>query len=101
MTLDSLRRRMRAEHARMGFEGRLALTLDQGDGDAAYVTHWVRPEGAAFEDCVAVGRGSLTDCLDGLRRYADAYRRRPTAAEVGLTLGLAPAVAPHYSVAAE
>ncbi len=102
MTLDQVRRRIRAEHARMGFEGRLALTLEDSAGrDGAYITHWVRPDGAAFEECVAVGHGTVSACLDGLRRYADAYRRRPTVEEVGRTLGLPPSVPAHFRVAAE
>lgn len=104
MTIEQLRRRLRAEHARMGFEGRLALTLEQERSDAAYITHWMKPAGGAFEDCVAVGHGSLADCLTALRRYADGYRRKPTVDEVGRTLGLAevsPKGAPHHCVAAE
>ncbi len=90
MTLDQLRRRLRTVHARLGMEGRLALTLDQDVGDRCYVTHWVRPDGSAFEDCRAVGQGTVVECLAALERYAAAYRPQLTAEDVGRTLGLLP-----------
>lgn len=110
MTIAQLRRRLREQHARMGFEGRLALTLEldeRGDDpDSAYVTHWFRPQGAAFEECVAVGHGTLEACLAAVGRYAEAYRPRPSLEELGRTIGLPPQRPVHppaarHSLAAE
>ena len=44
--------------------------------------------GEAFEDCRAVGVGTVAECLAALDRYAGAYVRKPTVAEVGRTLGV-------------
>ncbi|HYE51542.1 MAG TPA: hypothetical protein VEB20_18225 [Azospirillaceae bacterium] len=88
MSIGALRARLRQAHRRMGGEGRIALTLNQEPGEGAYVTHWVKPDGSAFEDCRAVGAGSLRECLSALDGYAAAYRRRPTVEEIGRTLGL-------------
>lgn len=104
MTLEELNRRLAALHRRMGGEGRIALTLTQEPGPApgAYVTHWVKPDGSSFEDCIAVGQGTVEQCLAALERYAAAYRRRPTVEEVGRTLGVLPARGgAHLRVAAE
>jgi len=102
MTVDELRRRLRLCHARLGLEGRLALTLSQEPGEPCYLTHWVRPDGAAFEDCRAVGQGTLETCLEACERYADQWQRKPTVEEVGRTLGLPPPADPaRYRIAAE
>lgn len=92
MTIGEVQARLRAAHARIGHEGRFALTLGLGlnGTEDCYITHWFRPEPHAFEDCKAVGSGTLSDCLAALDRYAAAYRRRPTPEEVGRTLGLLP-----------
>ncbi|HYC04598.1 MAG TPA: hypothetical protein VED40_14990 [Azospirillaceae bacterium] len=91
MTIGQLRSRLRRAHDRMGGEGRVALTLNQeegGPGGDAYVTHWTKPDGSAFEDCRAVGAGTVAECLAALDRYAGTYVRKPTVAEVGRTLGV-------------
>jgi len=113
MTIEELQRRLRQLHARLGFEGRIAVTVNQegqaaGDGRIGfaqshfYVTHWFRPDGSAFEDCKAVGQGTLEECLTALDRYADQYRRRPTREEVGQTIGILPRSVPErFKLAAE
>jgi hypothetical protein len=80
MTLEELQHRLREAHARIGFEGRFAFTIDQSAGLEArdqrggcYITHWFRPTPYAFEDCKAVGSGSVADCIAALDRYTDAY----------------------------
>ena len=47
MTLEQLQKRLREAHARIGFEGRFAFTIDQsaalGSGrghGGCYITHW-------------------------------------------------------------
>lgn len=96
MTIEEVRARLRAAHARIGNEGRFALTLSltgpPGGTEEAYLTHWFRPDPYAFEDCRAVGSGTVAECLAALERYVAGYRRQPTFAEVGRTLGLAPPV---------
>jgi hypothetical protein len=108
MTLEQLQKRLRDAHARIGFEGRFAFTIDQsaalstGKGHGGcYVTHWFRPTPYAFEDCKAVGSGSVADCIAALERYVAAYPKPMTNEEVGMTLGV---ISPHeerYKVAAE
>ena len=94
MTIEEVQARLRAAHARIGNEGRFALTLSlggpPGGAEEAYLTHWFRPDPHAFEDCKAVGSGNLAECLAALERYVAGYRRQPTPDEVGRTLGLAP-----------
>jgi hypothetical protein len=95
MTLEQLQQRLRNAHARIGFEGRFAFTIDQwaalgsdkGQG-GCYITHWFRPTPYAFEDCKSVGSGSVADCLAALDRYVETYPKPMTNDEVGRTLGL-------------
>ena len=101
MQIEELRRRLRRAHARMGQEGRLAFTVNQEPGEPCFLTHWLKPDGAAFEDCRVIAQGSLAQCLDALDRYAAAYRPRPTLEEVGRTIGVLPPRPGTYSVAAE
>ena len=90
MTIEEVQTRLRAAHARIGHEGRFALTLTLTGNEEAYLTHWFRPDPYAFEDCKAVGSGTITECLAALERYVAGYRRQPTSEEVGRTLGLVP-----------
>lgn len=103
MTIDELRARLRACHARIGGEGRFSFTLAQQPDEECYVTHWIRPRNGVFEDCKAVGSGSVEDCLAALDRYVETYRRRPTNEEVALILGIDPPTPPAgpFDVAAE
>jgi hypothetical protein len=75
MTIEEVQARLRAAHARIGHEGRFALTLSLNGTEECYITHWFRPEPHAFEDCKAVASGTLAECLAGLERYIEAYRR--------------------------
>lgn len=103
MTMDEAKARLRAAHAAIGFEGRFALTLTLRPDEEWYLTHWFRPTFHAFEDCKAVGVGTLDQCLEALDHYVGAYRRQPTPAEIGRTLGVE-APEPHgmgYAEAAE
>lgn len=70
MNLGEVRDRL--ADARRSIGGRFALTLSEGGGPAFYLTHWVRPEPHAFEQCRAVGAGSLAACLAALDRYVAA-----------------------------
>jgi len=79
LTIDQLQQRLRDMHARIGFEGRFALTIDQMPQPKCYITHWVKPGEWAFEKCKAVGVGSIDDCLDALEHYVADYR--PQAAQ--------------------
>ncbi|HYH39375.1 MAG TPA: hypothetical protein VD860_14225 [Azospirillum sp.] len=94
MTIEQVQARLRTAHARIGNEGRFALTLSltgtPGGAEEAYLTHWFRPDPYAFEDCKAVGSGTVAECLAALERYVAGYRRQPTLDEVGRTLGLVP-----------
>jgi hypothetical protein len=103
MTIEQLQARLREAHARIGYEGRFAFTIDQAGDQSAegYITHWFRPTPYAFEDCRAIGSGTIEECLTGLDRYVAGYVRRPTEEEVGMTLGLIPAHEERYRVAAE
>lgn len=67
MTLSEVEDRLRTARLRLG--GRFALTLSEGEGPAVYLTHWTRPEAHAFEQCRAVGVGTLAQCLAALDRY--------------------------------
>lgn len=90
MTIEEVQAQLAAAHARIGREGRFALTLslDLTGREDCYITHWFRPEPHAFEDCKAVGSGTIAECLAAVDRYVAGYRRRPTREEVGRTLGL-------------
>lgn len=88
MTIEEVQSRLRAAHARIGHEGRFALTLTLNGTEDGYITHWFRPDPHAFEDCRAVGSGSIAECLAALDRYVETYRRQPTTEEVGRTIGL-------------
>ena len=102
MTIEELRDRLDAVHARIGREGRFSFTLHQKPEPECYVTHWVRSGRYGVEDCKSVGIGTVAECLDALDRYAAGYHRRPTNEEVGLTLGIEPRREPaDYAVAAE
>jgi len=101
MTVEKLQERLREAHARIGFEGRFAFTIDQRPEAGCYITHWFRPTPYAFEDCKAVGSGTVEECMAGLDRYVASYIRRPTEEEVGMTLGIIPPHEERYRVAAE
>ena len=109
LTVEEVQSRIRAAHARIGNEGRFSLTLTLTGTEEAYLTHWFRPDPYAFEDCKAVGSGTIAECLAALERYVAGYRRQPTLEEVGRTLGIVPPAggepnAPredHFLVAAE
>lgn len=101
MSIEEVQARLRAAHARIGHEGRFALTLTLDGGEDCYITHWCRPDPHAFEDCRAVGSGTIRECLAALDRYAASYRRRPTQDEIGRTLGLLPDDQPRFLAAAE
>lgn len=110
LTIAELQQRLGRIHHAMGSQGRLSFTIGQGADEPCYVTHWVRSGPSAFEDCKAVGVGTVEECLDALESYAERFRPRPTDAEVGLMLGLNPApdceeeeddVSSHYLAAAE
>ena len=91
MTIEEVQSRLRAAHARIGHEGRFALTLTLNGTEDGYITHWFRPDPHAFEDCRAVGSGTIAECLAALDRYVEGYQRQPTREEIGRTLGLAEA----------
>lgn len=74
LTIDQVQARLRTAHAGIGREGRFALTLTLDGREDCYLTHWVRPEPHAFEDCKAIGSGTLADCLVALDRYVATYR---------------------------
>ena len=77
-----------------------ALGAGKGHG-GCYVTHWFRPTPYAFEDCKAVGAGSVADCVAALDRYVASYPKAMTNEEVGMTLGIIPPHEERYKVAAE
>lgn len=79
MTIEEVQARLRAAQARMGREGRFALTLSLDGREECYITYWFRPEPHAFEDCRAVGSGTLNECLDALDRYVAENRVRDEA----------------------
>lgn len=94
-TIEDVQRHLNEAHARIGFQGRFSFTIDQSSAPAAgkgnggcYVTHWYRPTPYAFEDCKAIGAGTLDDCIASLDRYVDGYAAIFTEEEVGRTLGL-------------
>lgn len=74
LTIDQVQARLRTAHAGIGREGRFALTLTLDGREDCYLTHWVRPEPHAFEDCKAIGSGTLAECLVALERYVAGYR---------------------------
>src|SRR3954454_6729770 len=97
MTLGQLQKRLREAHARIGYEGRFAFTIDQsaalnsGKGHGGcYITHWFRPTPYAFEDCKAVGSGSVPEFNRRLGHLRRSYPRAMTNEEVGMTLGVIP-----------
>ncbi|HET6522015.1 MAG TPA: hypothetical protein VFG47_19665 [Geminicoccaceae bacterium] len=75
MTVEQLRARLCALHARIGREGRLALTIDDDPAGTCYASHWFRPGRHAPEDWRQVAVGGLSECLRALDRYAEGYRR--------------------------
>ncbi|PWC78030.1 hypothetical protein [Azospirillum sp. TSH64] len=79
MTIEEVQARLRAAQAHLGREGRFALTLSLDGREECYITHWFRPEPHAFEDCRAVGSGTLSECLDALDRYVAVNRLRDEA----------------------
>ncbi|HSK41217.1 MAG TPA: hypothetical protein VK943_15730 [Arenibaculum sp.] len=91
MDIVELQDRLRRSHAAMGGEGRLSFTIGQGENEPCYVTHWYRTGSTGFEDCRAVGVGTVDECLMALETYAVGYRRQPTREELGRMLGIGPA----------
>ena len=78
ITIEQLQAHLQDAHSRIGHEGRFALTLEQQDRNGhCYITHWYRPTPYAFEDCRAVGSGTVEQCLVGLARYVATYRAKP------------------------
>ncbi|PWC39229.1 hypothetical protein [Azospirillum sp. TSO35-2] len=69
MTIEEVQARLSAAQARLGREGRFALTLSLNGREECYITHWFRPDPHAFEDCRAVGSGTVSECLAALDRY--------------------------------
>lgn len=74
MTIEEVQARLRAAQAQLGREGRFALTLSLNGREDCYITHWFRPDPNAFEDCKAVGSGTVTECLAALDRYVAVNR---------------------------
>jgi hypothetical protein len=80
-TIAEVQQHLRNAHARIGFAGRFAFTIDQfgeiqprhGFG-GCYITHWFRPTSYAFEDCKAVGSGSVEECINALDTYVEKWR---------------------------
>ncbi|HYD29585.1 MAG TPA: hypothetical protein VEB64_01805 [Azospirillaceae bacterium] len=81
LTIEELQAILRAAHARVGQDGRFALTLTLQPEEECYITHWFRPSPYAFEDCRMVARGTVADCLKALEAYITAYRQARHAAE--------------------
>ncbi|SMH45028.1 hypothetical protein [Azospirillum agricola] len=83
MMIEEVQARLRAAQAQIGREGRFALTLTLNGREDCYITHWFRPDPHAFEDCRAVGSGTVADCLAALDRYVAANRKAaaPASAE--------------------
>lgn len=52
-------------------QGRFNLTIHAESNGASncYLTHWFKRDDFAFEDCKAVGGGTLAECLDALETY--------------------------------
>lgn len=69
MTIEEVQARMRSAHSAFGY-GRFALTLSMDGREEAYITHWFKPTPHSFEDCRAVGSGTVSECLDAMDRYA-------------------------------
>lgn len=88
LTIEELQQRLGRCHRAMGSQGRLSFTLGQGDTEPCYVAHWVRSGPSSFEDCKAVGVGTVEECLEALERYAARFRPQPTDEQVGRMLGL-------------
>jgi hypothetical protein len=108
MTLEHLQKRLRDAHARIGFDGRFAFTIDQSAAltgsethGGCYVTHWFRPTPYAFEDCKAVGSGSVEECIAALDRYVAAYSGSMTRDEVSITFGISSNTMPICFMTAE
>lgn len=83
MTIEQLQERLREAHALIGCDGRFAFTIDQSAAVNAsaghvgcYITHWFRPTPHAFEDCKAVGAGSVDECIAALEHYVAAYPKK-------------------------
>lgn len=80
MMIEEVQARLRAAQAQIGREGRFALTLSLNGlngREECYITHWFRPDPHAFEDCKAVGSGTMADCFAALDRYVAANRSPP------------------------
>jgi len=93
ITVSDLRDTLRKVHASIGHEGHFSFTISEGREPQHFVTHWVKTGFSGYEDCRAVGMGTLEECLAALERYALAYQRQPTPAEIAATLGVtAPAM---------
>ena len=110
MDIETVQKRLRDAHARIGFEGRFALTIDQSpdirDGrahDGCYITHWFRPTPYAFEDCRAIASGDIAGCLDALDAYVTERNahRAPTQGDLAATLGIDPLINTLTRMAAE
>ena len=75
MQIEEVQARLRLARAQIR-GGRFAFTMSEGgDREEAYLTHWFYPEPGAFEDCKAVGSGTVEECLAALDRYVASVSR--------------------------
>lgn len=86
MTVEELQARLRAARSTIGY-GRFAMTLSDSGLTDNYLTHWFYADPYAPEDCKAVTKGTVEECLQEMDRYAAANRLRDAV--------------PAYSIAAE
>jgi len=94
-SIDELRAEIRRIwRTRLGSQGRITFSVGMEDGEPCWVSHWIRTGSTGYEDCRAVGMGSVAECLAALERYADRFVVKPrTEAEIAATLGVtAPAM---------
>lgn len=75
MTIEKLQAMLRDAHARIGYNGRFALTLTLQPDEECYIIHWFRPTPYAFEDCRMVARGTVAQCVADLEAYVAANSR--------------------------
>jgi len=92
MMIEEVQAHLRAAQSQIGREGRFALTLSLDGREECYITHWFRPDPHAFEDCKAVGSGTITECLAALDRYVASNRAASDRLAAGRLRSEAPAL---------
>ncbi|PWC54416.1 hypothetical protein TSA6c_00295 [Azospirillum sp. TSA6c] len=68
-TIGEINARLLTARAKIG-TGRFMLGYGVSETVSCYITYWWKPDQYAWEDCRAIGEGSVEDCLHAAEAFA-------------------------------